>query len=127
MCCLDPREKVLVEQTWTVTPGSQGLSELPLTAKGPPQGTRRPREEEHGHGGGRGGKDAVGGPVGPPHPPCQTLTITHGQAGSSQLVGTVIWEPCLWTPNPELLSRLSGIGTDIAGGLSWTKYHQACL
>ena len=43
MCCLDPREKVLVEQTWTVTPGSQRLSELSLTAKGPPQGTRRPQ------------------------------------------------------------------------------------
>lgn len=44
-------------------------------------------EEEHGHGGGRGGKDAVGNPVSRPHPPSQTLTITHGQAGSSQLVG----------------------------------------
>ena len=89
--------------------------------------TEASEEEEHGHGGGRGGKDAVGGPVSPSHPPSQTLTITHGQAGSSQLVGTVIWEPCLWTPNPELLSRLSGIGTDIAGGLSWAKYYQACL
>ena len=89
--------------------------------------TKASEEEEHSHGGGRGGKDAMGRPVSPPHPPSQTLTIAHGQAGSSQLIGTVIWEPCLSTPNAELLSRLSGIGTDIAGGPSWTMHHQACL
>lgn len=47
MSCLDPREKVPVERTQTVTPGSQGLSELSLTAEGPLQGTRRPQRRRN--------------------------------------------------------------------------------
>lgn len=59
--------------------------------RGSPAGdTEASEEEEHSHGGGRGGKDAVGGLVSPPHPLSQTLTISRQlTAGRDCYLGTM--------------------------------------
>lgn len=114
-----------------------GLGLSLLAARGSQSCPSLRRVLRRGHGGLRGGgtrprwgqgREGCCGQSSEPSTPTISDPHHHPWAGRQLTAGgTVIWEPCLWTPNSELLPRLSGIGTDIAGGPSWTKYHQACL